>query len=65
MNLSDSHTFHKETSGAGDSSVNEMKESGELVDKSSEKGQQDDIWNDLASQDSRGVDTPPSQFVKS
>ena len=66
MNLSESHTFHKkETLEGSEASVNEMEESGELVEKSSEKGQQDDVGNDLAGQDSRPVDTPPSQFVKS
>lgn len=66
MNLSDSHTFHKmETSEIGDSSINEMKESEELVERSSNKGQKDEVGNDLADQDSRRVDTPLSQFFKS
>lgn len=66
MNLSESHTFHKkETSEAGDSSVDDMKRSGELVERNTEQGQQDEAGNDLAGQDSRHVDTPPSQFVES
>jgi hypothetical protein len=66
VNLSESHTFHKkETPEAGESSIDEMKRSGELVEKSLEKAQQDDEGNDLAGQDSRRVDTPPSQFIKS
>lgn len=66
VNLSESHTFHKkETSEAGNSSVDEMKKSGELVEKNTEQGQQNEAGDDLAGRDSRPVDTPPSQFVKS
>jgi len=66
VNLSESHTFHKnETSEAGESSVDEMKNSGELVEKNNEQGEQDEAGNDFAGQDSSQVDTPPSQFVKS
>jgi hypothetical protein len=67
VNLSESHTFHKkESSEAGESSVDEMKRSGELVENNNEQGRQDDeIGNDFAGQDSKRVDTPPSQFVKS
>ncbi len=66
MNLSESHTFHKkETSEAAESSVDEMKKSGELVDKGSEEGQQKEVGNELAGQDSKLVDTPASQLVKS
>jgi hypothetical protein len=66
VNLSESHTFHKrETSEAGDSSVDEMKKSGELVEKDTEQGQQNEAGDDFNGQDSRPVDTPSSQFVKS
>ena len=65
VNLSELHTFHKkETSEVGESSVDEMKKSGELVEKNNEQGKQDEAGIDLAGQDSRQVDTPPSQFVK-
>lgn len=66
VNLSELHTFlKKETSEVGESSVDEMKKSGELVEKNNEQGKQDEAGIDLAGQDSKQVDTPPSQFVKS
>jgi len=49
VNLSESHTFHKkETSETGDSSVDEMKKSGESVEKDTEQGQQNEAVDDLA-----------------
>jgi hypothetical protein len=66
VNLSESHTFHKkETPEAGDSSVDEMEKNWELVEKTTEQGQQNEAGDGLAGQDSRPVETPPSQFVKS
>jgi hypothetical protein len=61
VNLSESHTFRRKgSSDAGDSSVDEMKKSGEPVDKNSAQGQQDEAVDHLYGNESRHVDMPPS-----